>query len=72
MREQKASRVIEFEDYYIYTPNLGSETAISDQEREQGRFRKSAGGAKDIVCIGEDHLLQNRASMYALRQKLQV
>jgi len=31
--------------YIIYTPNLGSEIAVSVREREQGRFRGSIEGA---------------------------
>ena len=31
--------------YIIYTPNLGFEIAVLDQEREQGRFRGSSKGA---------------------------
>ena len=31
--------------YIIYTPNLGLEIAVFDQEREQGRFRGSIEGA---------------------------
>ena len=38
MRDHRSSRAIKCEDYYIniiYTPNLGSEIAVSIGEREQ-------------------------------------
>ena len=52
MSEHETSRVIRFGDYYIYiiyTPNLGSEITVSDEERERGRFRGSTEGARGSI-----------------------
>ena len=35
--------------YIIYTPNLGSETALPGRGREQGRFRGSIEGARGSI-----------------------
>ena len=35
--------------YIIYTPNLGSETALPERGREQGRFRGCIEGARGSI-----------------------
>ena len=44
--------MLKFEDYIyiyiIYTPNLGFEIAVFDQEREQGRLRGSSERARGL------------------------
>ena len=45
MSEHRASRVIKFEDYYIYIiyiPNLEMRITLSKRKREQNRFKKNS------------------------------